>query len=81
MYSPAFTIRPRLRAACPFAGSTNQINLLRLFQIIPNSADALIIHLFIKRCSNNQVNLRIWGLIKGTIPVNGFEIIKIAYED
>ena len=42
--------------------------------------DGNIIHLLVKRCFNNQVNLRIWGLIKGTITRNGVEIIKIAYE-
>ena len=42
--------------------------------------EAYIIHLFAKRCSNNQVNLRIWALIKGTMTKNGVEIIKVAYE-
>ena len=39
-----------------------------------------IIHLLTKHCSNNQVNLLIWRLIKGTMPGNRFEIVKVAYE-
>tara|TARA_B100001142_G_scaffold311915_1_gene346785 strand:- start:255 stop:428 length:174 start_codon:yes stop_codon:yes gene_type:complete len=51
-----------------------------LLQIIHYSMEANIIHLFAKRCSNNQVNLRIWALIKGTMAKYGVEIIKVAYE-
>ena len=51
-----------------------------LFYVIPKSMVVNIIHLLARRCSNNQVNLRIWGLIRGTMARNGVEIIKITYE-